>query len=410
MIRIIQRALIYWILYISVASAHELVIATTLSSEATEHIISQWQKQPQATKIRTLNRTSASIERLLENPLGENIDLVLSSSPMLLQRLQSKNLLQPFNNQIETSRKLVPESIRSTTVAVAISGYGILINVAHLEDKKEPVPTSWQELSKSRYQGTLLMSSPSRSDTTHLMIEDLLQQQGWSSGWSTLLKIGGNLATISSRSFGVANKISTGLGDAGPVIDNYANVLLNNSTLRFSYFPNSRAAPMFIAITEGSNHPQEAGRFIDFLLSPEGQQALSDSDSGKYPVYPLPSGTPLADQQMRLFASPSLDYPLIMQRQKLVQLLFDYAITFRLTELQKSWKALYAAEHRLKRTLPEVRALLIAVPVTPQQSVNPTYLQQFELQSGFREAQIMAWQQFFLQQQQLVNTQLESLK
>jgi len=206
MIRIIQRTLICWLLCVNVTSAQELVIATTLSSEATEHIISQWQKQPLATQIRTLNRTSASIERLLENPLGENIDLVLSSSPMLLQRLQSKNLLQPFNNQIETSRKLVPDSIRSTTVAVAVSGYGILINVAHLEDKNEPVPTSWKELSRSRYQGTLLMSSPSRSDTTHLMIEDLLQQQGWNNGWSTLLKIGGNLATISSRSFGVANK------------------------------------------------------------------------------------------------------------------------------------------------------------------------------------------------------------
>ena len=329
---------------------------------------------------------------------------------MLLQRLQSKNLLQPFNNQIETSRKLVPASIRSTTVAVAVSGYGILINVAHLEDKNEPVPTSWKELSRSRYQGTLLMSSPSRSDTTHLMIEDLLQQQGWNNGWSTLLKIGGNLATISSRSFGVANKISTGLGDAGPIIDNYANVLLNNSTLRFSYFPNSRAAPMFIAITNGSEHSQEAGRFINFLLSPEGQQALSDSDSGKYPVYPLPSGTPLAEQQLRLFSSPSLDYPLIMQRQKLVQLLFDNAITFRLTELQNTWKSLYAAEHRLKRKLPDVRALLTAVPVTPQQAINSMYLQQFELQSGFREAQIMAWQQFFLHQQQLVNMQLESLK
>ncbi|MEC9604082.1 MULTISPECIES: ABC transporter substrate-binding protein [Escherichia] len=410
MIRIIQRTLICWLLCVNVTSAQELVIATTLSSEATEHIISQWQKQPLATQIRTLNRTSASIERLLENPLGENIDLVLSSSPMLLQRLQSKNLLQPFNNQIETSRKLVPDSIRSTTVAVAVSGYGILINVAHLEDKNEPVPTSWKELSRSRYQGTLLMSSPSRSDTTHLMIEDLLQQQGWNNGWSTLLKIGGNLATISSRSFGVANKISTGLGDAGPIIDNYANVLLNNSTLRFSYFPNSRAAPMFIAITNGSEHSQEAGRFINFLLSPEGQQALSDSDSGKYPVYPLPSGTPLAEQQLRLFSSPSLDYPLIMQRQKLVQLLFDNAITFRLTELQNTWKSLYAAEHRLKRKLPDVRTLLTAVPVTPQQAINSMYLQQFELQSGFREAQIMAWQQFFLHQQQLVNMQLESLK
>ncbi|EYD81205.1 hypothetical protein AC26_3849 [Escherichia coli 1-176-05_S3_C2] len=51
MIRIIQRALICWVLCVNVTSAQELVIATTLSSEATEHIISQWQKQPLATKI-----------------------------------------------------------------------------------------------------------------------------------------------------------------------------------------------------------------------------------------------------------------------------------------------------------------------------------------------------------------------
>lgn len=39
---------------------------------------------------------------------------------------------------------------------------------------------------------------------------------------------GGNLVTISSRSFGVADKIKSGPGVAGPVIDNYANLLLND--------------------------------------------------------------------------------------------------------------------------------------------------------------------------------------
>ncbi|MEA7614638.1 hypothetical protein ONO57_26685, partial [Salmonella enterica subsp. enterica serovar Anatum] len=43
-------------------------------------------------------------------------------------------------------------------------------------------------------------------------------------GWATLLAISGNLVTISSRSFGVADKIKSGLGVAGPVIDNYANL------------------------------------------------------------------------------------------------------------------------------------------------------------------------------------------
>lgn len=46
--------------------------------------------------------------------------------------------------------------------------------------------------------------------------------------------------TISSRSFGVADKIKSGLGVAGPVIDNYANLLLNDPHLAFTYFLSRR--------------------------------------------------------------------------------------------------------------------------------------------------------------------------
>ncbi|GKX51445.1 ABC transporter substrate-binding protein [Budvicia aquatica] len=402
--------LLLLLFFSNLSLASELVIATTLSPEATAHIIEQWQQQPQAINIRTLNRTSSSLERLLNNPLGENIDLVLSSSPMLLQRLQDSQKLSYFENKVESSRCLVPESIRATTVAVAISGYGILVNNTRLQEKGLPPPKTWEDLGDARYQGMILMSSPSRSDTTHLMIESLLEQRGWQQGWSSLLQLSGNLATISSRSFGVANKINTGLGGAGPIIDNYANVLLNNPHLGFNYFPTSRAAPMFIAITQGSLHQREAGRFIDFLLSPAGQRALSDSDSGKYPVYPLSPDNPMYHQQSLLLEHPSLDYPLTIQRQKLVQLLFDTAITFRLTQLQDAWKALYHAEQRLKRPLPEIRALLTAVPITAQQASDPVYLNQLEQQPDFRESQLMAWQQFFQQQQRLVIKQLEILK
>ena len=94
-------------------------------------------------------------------------------------------------------------------------------------------------LTDSRYQGLLLMSSPSRSDTYHLMVESLLQQRGWDEGWALLLNVSGNLATISSRSFGVADKIKAGLGGAAPVIDNYARLLLGDPELAFNYLPDS---------------------------------------------------------------------------------------------------------------------------------------------------------------------------
>lgn len=43
--------------------------------------------------IRTLNRTSASLEQLLDTANAENVDLVLTSSPMLLQHLQEHQKL-----------------------------------------------------------------------------------------------------------------------------------------------------------------------------------------------------------------------------------------------------------------------------------------------------------------------------
>ncbi|ARZ02008.1 ABC transporter substrate-binding protein [Yersinia ruckeri] len=393
------------------ALSNELVIATTFSPEATAHIITEWHKQPQAVPIRTLNRTSSSLERLLSTPMGDNIDLVLTSSPMLMQHLQDHQRLAMLPPLTMHSQQRVPESLRSSTAAVAISGYGILANSARLKEKHLPTPVTWDGLKDARYQGMILMSSPSRSDTNHLMIETLLQQRGWQQGWETLLEISGNLATISSRSFGVSNKIKTGLGIAGPIIDNYATLLLKDPQLTFSYFPESGASPTFIAMTNNRSHQTDAARFINFLLSDNGQKAVSDTDTGKYPVTPLPVTDPRAKQQQRLLQQTPLDYRQILQRQRLVQQLFDTAITFRLHQLQDAWKALHSAEARLKRPLPEIRALLTAVPVSPQQAVDADYLQRFNQPAdNTTESELMLWQQFFQKQQHLAIQQLESLK
>ncbi|STL78117.1 regulatory protein [Escherichia coli] len=65
--------------------------------------------------IRTLNRTSASLEQLLDMANVENVDLILTSSPMLLQYLQEHQKLAPFDDAPAESQNLVPESIRTTS-------------------------------------------------------------------------------------------------------------------------------------------------------------------------------------------------------------------------------------------------------------------------------------------------------
>ncbi|HIH5459982.1 TPA: SMP-30/gluconolactonase/LRE family protein [Klebsiella pneumoniae] len=120
------------------AQSNELVMATTFSPSATVWIIDRWQKEPGSVMIRTLNRTSASLEQLLDTANAENVDLILTSSPMLLQHLQEHQKLAPFSGAPAVSQHLVPESIRSTSVAVAISGFGLLMNRSALMTRHLP--------------------------------------------------------------------------------------------------------------------------------------------------------------------------------------------------------------------------------------------------------------------------------
>ncbi|EFB74146.1 hypothetical protein PROVRUST_04636 [Providencia rustigianii DSM 4541] len=394
----------------SLAKSDELVIATTFSPEATLAIVNSWNARPDAVPIRTINRTSASLERLLDTEALENVDLVLTSSPMLMRHLQQHNRLGMLEGIPEYSQRLTPTILTDSVAAVAFSGYGILANRKWMEQSQLAIPKTWDDLTDSQYQGMLLISSPSRSDTYHLMIESLLQQRGWDEGWRILLSMSGNLATVSSRSFGVADKIKAGLGGAAPIIDNYANILLADPELEFHYLPDSATSPTFIAITRYSLAPEKARQFIDFLLSEQGQQIFAESSTGKYPVTPLVENSPRKDQQSQLLNSPKpLDVQLVLKRQRLVQQLFDAAITFRLTESKDAWRAVYMAEAKLKRQLPEVRRLLTAMPVSAKESEDPAYYSRFE-DNRKAEEEYMRWQRFFQEQQRKAINALEAIK
>ena len=82
-----------------------------------------------------------------------------------------------------------------------------------------PAPKEWDDLKKPIYAGHVGISAPSRSGTTQLTVETLLQGEGWEKGWATLLEIGGNFAQVSDRSFGVPDAVNSGQYGIGIVID-----------------------------------------------------------------------------------------------------------------------------------------------------------------------------------------------
>ena len=94
-----------------------------------------------------------------------------------------------------------------------------MYNTRYLRANNLPAPKEWDDLKKPIYFGHVGISAPSRSGTTHLTVETILQGEGWDKGWATLLEIGGNLAQVSDRSFGVPDAVNSGQYGIGIVID-----------------------------------------------------------------------------------------------------------------------------------------------------------------------------------------------
>ena len=71
-------------------------------------------------------------------------------------------------------------------------------NERYVKANKLPEPKEWQDLAKPVYFDHVSIAAPSRSGTTHLTIETILQGEGWDKGWRTIKEMAGNFRTSPS--------------------------------------------------------------------------------------------------------------------------------------------------------------------------------------------------------------------
>jgi phosphoglycerate transport regulatory protein PgtC len=265
-----------------------------------------------------------------------------------------------------------------TYLGFALSGYGFVYNPSYLEARGLPVPRRWSDLAAPIYAGHIGISSPSRSGTMHLMVEAILQVYGWDRGWGIWSEIGGNLATVTARSFGVSAGVARGRFGLGPTIDFLANPEgVPKGSTQFSLPEETLFVPASIAILSDAANREGAKRFIDFVLSTEGQTLLLNPAVSRLPIspaaYPV-SGTVDGNpfQREGLFARGLFDAGLSAARYELVNIIFDEMITFRRSELERIWRSVRRLEEilsersdtELARLVSDARSALTQPPLS----------------------------------------------
>jgi ABC-type glycerol-3-phosphate transport system substrate-binding protein len=264
-----------------------------------------------------------------------------------------------------------------------------------------PAPKEWDDLKKPVYFGHVGISAPSRSGTTHLTVETILQGEGWEKGWATMLEMGGNFTQVSDRSFGVPDAVNSGQYGVGIVIDFFGlSAKASGFPVEFVYPSVTTIVPANVGIIANAKNRNAAEAFVEFLLSEEGQQILLDPKIQRLPVRPAsyakaPAGYPNPFTDSNLGAKVNFNADVSEARYELLNSLFDRIITFRLKELNAAWKAIHDAEKQLgtganaaaKKLLADARKLATAVPISEKEASDKAIAASFqEIKAGQKAA------------------------
>jgi ABC-type Fe3+ transport system substrate-binding protein len=370
----------------------QLTVVTSYPKDLTVAFKKAFEKKHPDVKVEMLKKkTTAGVKYIQETASNNSSDLFWASAPDAFEVLKGDGLLQKY--QVKATG--IPEKIGSYPIndpdgyykGFAGSGYGIMWNTRYLKAKHLPPPKEWEDLTRAVYFNHVGMSAPSRSGTTHLTVETILQGEGWEKGWQLMKEIGGNLNTVTERSFGVPDGVNSGQFGIGIVIDFFGfSSKASGFPVDFVYPTVTTLVPANIAIVKNAPHPEAAAAFIEFLLSEEGQELLLDPKIMRLPVRPevytkAPKGFPNPFTNSSIGSKVKFDVVKSKNRYNLVNSMFDVMITYRLDDLKKATRAVQEAEKALAgkdnkeaaALIAEARALIAAVPIAEAQSMDKDF-------------------------------------
>lgn len=216
-------------------------------------------------------------------PVGIGIDCLFGGGmePYLL--LDDKKLLAAYRPPPEIL-DAIPQSVLGmdaydpefTWFGAAFSSFGILQNKRVQELMNLPFARAWQDLTNPALIGWVGAGDPRNSGTMNVMFEAFLQYFGWDEGWRVLTHLGGNVRKFDRVSSSTAKDVTLGETAYAFAIDFYGfcQVAAAGRTNLTFVLPEDFTAlnPDGIAILKGSPNRPAAQRFVDFVLSEDGQK------------------------------------------------------------------------------------------------------------------------------------------
>ena len=231
----------------------------------------------------------------------------------------SENLLEPYQPAHE--RDMLPWAQNffamsgGRSAGIYAGALGFAYNAELLRDLKLPAPTCWKDLIDIAYRGRILSGNPNSSGTAFTTLATLVQLFGEDEAFRYLAALNRNVEHYTTSGAAPVKAAARGETLIG------ISFMHDAVTQKQAGFPLVIVAPCegtgyeigAVSIVKGARHGEEARRFVDFALSPEGQRTGALAGQNQVPsnaMATLPLAAPdislikMVDYDFATFGSP----------------------------------------------------------------------------------------------------------
>ena len=202
-------------------------------------------------------------------------DILWTSEVPDFYQMKTQGLLLPYTPvEFKSLINPLPDYDGSFT-AVRLGTLGIAYNTRFVKE----APKTWDDLKKPTFKGAFGIANPALSGTAYMSVAVISKTFGW--GYFEALRANG--AKMGKGSGQVVDDTASGDLLASLAVDYITlDKIDKGATLQLVYPPEMLVIPSPVAIFKNSPNTDAAKKFVDFILSKEGQSIIVED--GTLPV------------------------------------------------------------------------------------------------------------------------------
>lgn len=215
------------------------------------------------------------VGRLLAEKDNPKADMVFMIPANILVMLDRQGMLAPYRPaEFDQLKPGMRDEVNPVPTWVAQDAWTNAICFNTAEAGELAPPASWKDLADPKYKGKIVMPDPGSSGTALTMVANWLQVMGEEDGWKFMEALDENVTQYVHSGSGPCRMAARGetlIGLSYP----YPGVkeINQGAPLRVILPPEGNGAEVEgNAIVKGTDNPEDAQKFIDFLITEEAQQ------------------------------------------------------------------------------------------------------------------------------------------